>query len=266
MSILALMSWQSIDGMVRVRERSLSSVNALSMAQTAMAQWQTDLDQAFGAETGSQLPGLDWDGQTLKMVRSSTSSWDRSGDPGLWVVAWTIRARSSEDFSSSFNAESDSGLYWMRWQSPSFKTQAELNRFWQAASNWGKNPSPESKAYETLLMPLQNWQLYYYRLNTWSNPLSSADPAGFDLSNNTPANSSNTNVNASGNLGSSTPNSNANNSSNATQASRFPDGVRLKLYLNASSSWSPSSPTPLNAPGVSALTLDWIRPNFSSVR
>jgi general secretion pathway protein J len=273
MSIMALMSWQSIDGMVRVRERSLSSVSELSLAQTAMAQWQTDLDQAYGADTNTQLPGLDWDGQTLKMVRSSTAPWDSSGDPGLWVVAWTIRARSAEDLSNASSPEPDTGLYWMRWQSPAFKTQAELGRYWQAASSWGKNPSPENKAFETLLMPLQNWQLYYYRLNAWSNPLSSSDPTGMASTNNSSSNAASTTVGGTANLDqsnsststSTNANANANNSS-LSQNTGFPDGVRLKLFLNANSAWGAPSSNPLTQSPASALTLDWIRPNFSSVR
>ena len=279
---MALMSWQSIDGMVRVRERSLSSVTELSLAQTAMAQWQTDLDQAYGADANAQLPGLDWDGQTLKMVRSSTAPWDSSGDPGLWVVAWTIRARSAEDLSIATPLETDTGLYWMRWQSPAFKTQAELSRYWQSASSWGKTPSPENKAFETLLMPLQNWQIYYYRLNAWSNPLSSNDPMGTAFSSSSASTPSNSNVSGTANAGqsnsSSNSNSNANNASSSTnaslsnnsinlpQTSGFPDGVRLKLFLNPGSSWGTSSTNPLSESPVSALTLDWIRPNFSSPR
>ena len=266
MSIMALMSWQSIEGMVRVRERSLSSVTALSLAQTAMAQWQTDLDQALGGDVNMQLPGLDWDGQTLKMVRSSTSAWDNLGDPGLWVVAWTLRARSSDEASSA--PESDAGLYWMRWQSPSFKTRAELSRFWQEASIWGKNPSPESKAFESLLMPLQSWQLYYYRLNTWSNPLSSSDPMGSELSASTSSNSTNTNMGTNANANANTtPNAaTANNPSNPTPSSSFPDGVRLKLYLSPNSAWGVGSANASNASPQAALTLDWIRPNFSGTR
>ena len=269
MSIMALMSWQSIDAMVRVREKSLSSVSDLSTVQTALAQWQTDLDQAVTSNANTSIPGLDWDGQTIKWVRTSSAPWDALGDPGLWVVAWTIRMVTSEEFPSDGTAKPTPGLYWLRWQSPAFKTPADLSLQWQAASNWGKNASAETKVHETLVMPLQNWQLFYYRLNTWSNPLSSTEASGNTL---LPNPNPNPNINAS-NPSSTTPNSSSLNPSsinpNSLDASSMPDGIRLKLFLSPATPLGQSSTFEggqANTTPSSSLTMDWVRPNFSGSR
>jgi general secretion pathway protein J len=248
MSIMALMSWQSIDAMVRVREQSLSSVADLSVVQTALAQWQTDLDQAVAADAGTQMPGIDWDGQTLKMVRSSSEPWGVQGDPGLWVVAWTLRMLSSEELASEDAAQRSPGLYWIRWQSPSFKTRNDLSRHWQSATSWGRNATQDTKAFETVLFPVQNWQLFYYRLNTWSNPLSSAELM----------------MSASNPLGTGNPNANTPLSSSST-----PDGIRLKLTLSPLTKLGGTNTgqeSNLAQAPDPTLTMDWVRPNFSNVR
>ena len=262
MSIMALMSWQSIDAMVRVREQSLSSVTDLSVVQTALAQWQTDLDQALSADASAQMPGIDWDGQTLRMIRTSSAPWSAQGDPGLWVVAWTARMVSSEELASQHSGQRLPGLYWLRWQSPSFTARNDLSRHWQSAASWGKNASQETKAFETLLFPLQNWQLFYYRLNAWSNPLSSAEL--MSTATNTALANSNSPTSAANAVNAGNPGAN-----NTPGSSSTPDGIRLKLTLSprtklgATNSAQESNLTQAEDP---SLTMDWVRPNFSNVR
>jgi hypothetical protein len=101
-------------------------------------------------------------------------------------------------------------------------------------------------------------------LNTWSNPLSSSDPMGAELLASTSSNStnSNTGTNANVNVNAAT----ANNPNNAAPSSSFPDGVRLKLYLSPNSAWSVGSANASDTAPQAALTLDWIRPNFSGLR
>ena len=262
MSMMALMSWQSIDAMIKVREQSLSSVADLSVVQTALAQWQTDLDNAVHANDQNQMPGIDWDGQTLKMVRTSSAPWDAQGDPGLWVVAWTARAVSGEDLMERGATNYAPGTYWIRWQSPNFKTLSELNLNWQTAASWGKNATQETKARETLLFPIQNWQIFYYRLNAWTNALSSADLVS------TPASVAPSNSSPSLNAISSAASSSAVSSTQAN-ALNAPDGIRLKLQpggqtrLGRLASNAESQPMQAADP---TLTMDWVRPNFSNVR
>jgi len=262
MSMMALMSWQSIDAMIKVREQSLSSVADLSVVQTALAQWQTDLDNSVQADNQNQMPGLDWDGQTLKMVRTSSAPWDAQGDPGLWVVAWTSRTISNEDLLDKGATNYAAGNYWIRWQSPHFKTLSELNLNWQTAESWGKNATQDTKARETLLVPIENWQIFYYRLNAWTNAMSSSDLV------NTPAHVAQSNSNPSLVPSSSTTTSNIFTNNQAT-ALNAPDGVRLKLLPGVQTklgrmvanqqAQSTQAPDP-------TLTMDWVRPNFSNVR
>ena len=262
MSMMALMSWQSIDAMIKVREQSLSSVADLSVVQTALAQWQTDLDNSVQADNQNQMPGLDWDGQTLKMVRTSSAPWDAQGDPGLWVVAWTSRTISNEDLLDKGVTNYAAGNYWIRWQSPHFKTLSELNLNWQTAESWGKNATQDTKARETLLVPIENWQIFYYRLNAWTNAMSSSDLV------NTPAPVAQSNSNPSLIPSSSTTTSNIFTNNQAT-ALNAPDGVRLKLLPGVQTklgrmvanqqAQSTQAPDP-------TLTMDWVRPNFSNVR
>ena len=42
------------------------------------------------------------------------------------------------------------------------------------AAIWGQNPSTELLQQEVKLMPLTGWQLFYFRDNAWTNPLSSS--------------------------------------------------------------------------------------------
>jgi general secretion pathway protein J len=262
MSMMALMSWQSIDAMIKVREQSLSSVADLSVVQTALAQWQTDLDNAVHADDQNQMPGIDWDGQTLKMVRTSSAPWDAQGDPGLWVVAWTARTLSNEDLADKGATSYAPGNYWIRWQSPNFKTLSALNLNWQTAASWGKNATQETKARETLLFPIQNWQIFYYRLNAWTNALSSADLMS------TPSSVTPSNTSPSLNSISSAASSSAVTSAQAN-AMNAPDGIRLKLLPGVQTRLGRLAS---NAEGQSmqasdpTLTMDWVRPNFSNVR
>ena len=263
MSIMALMSWQSIDAMIKVREQSLSSVNDLSVAQTALAQWQTDLDNSVQADDQQQMPGIDWDGQTLRMVRTSSAPWDKEGDPGLWVVAWTARTVSSEDVLDKVEMGRAAATYWIRWQSPNFKTLPELKLHWQTAESWGKNATQETKARETLLFPIQSWQIFYYRLNAWTNPMSSADASSVF----TPTAQSSANAGTSG-ASSASSASSASGANNANTLNA-PEGIRLKLLPDVQTRLgrmaSNQEANLAQAPDPT-LTMDWVRPNFSNVR
>jgi hypothetical protein len=77
MSIMALMSWQGIQTMLKTREISLGLVSAVDSIQTASAQWRVDLDNTLSAPASAQVPSLDWDARVLRLVR-------RSSGPGPW--------------------------------------------------------------------------------------------------------------------------------------------------------------------------------------
>ena len=78
---------------------------------------------------------------------------------GLIVVAWMLR--------------SDAGGQWLRWQSPVLRTVGAWNDAWSRASQWAQNASTEDRTREVLVIPLEDWQIFYFRSDAWTNPLSS---------------------------------------------------------------------------------------------
>jgi general secretion pathway protein J len=44
---------------------------------------------------------------------------------------------------------------------------------WQEASQWAQNAGAQERKREVRLAPIDQWQIYYYRADAWSNPMSS---------------------------------------------------------------------------------------------
>ena len=170
MAVLAGLSWRGLDSLMRSRDITQAQVQKIAVLQTVLSQWQADL-QAVQPVPGITEGGVQWDGRTLRLTRRATT-WRADGaDPGLWVVAWTLR-----------------GDQWLRWQSTPVQTRAGLQQMWDQAKRWGQNPSSDDAAFETPLVPLDAWQLTYFRGNAWTNPLSSAsDSSGVSQQTNTPS-------------------------------------------------------------------------------
>ena len=161
MSLLAILSWRGLDGMVRAQEITRQRADDMLVLQAALAQWGADLDAVTPI---AHTTPLDWDGQVLRMTRRSSTV----PDDGARVVAWTLRGAQ--------------GLgQWMRWQSPPVRTRGEWRQAWELAAQWARNPGEAERRYETALMPLANWQIFYYRGGAWSNPLSSSGGAPGDV-------------------------------------------------------------------------------------
>ena len=217
MAVLAGLSWRGLDSLMRSRDITQAQVDKTAVLQTVLAQWQADLNAVQPVPNLTEA-GVQWDGRTLRLTRRATT-WRADGaDAGLWVVAWTLRNNQ-----------------WLRWQSPPLQTRAALQQAWANAERWGQNPSSDDAALETVLTPLDAWQLTYFRGNAWTNPLSSAG--------NTEASSNNTGGNAA-----LTP------ETNTTGQGALPDAIRLQVDLPAST-------------GVRGrITLDWVRPNFSNTK
>ena len=212
MAVLAGLSWRGLDSLMRSRDIVQAQVDKTAVLQTVLAQWQADLN-AVQSVPGITEAGVQWDGRTLRLTRRATAWRPDGADAGLWVVAWTLR-----------------GNQWLRWQSPPVQTRAALQQAWANAERWGQNPSADDANFETALLPLDAWQLTYFRGNAWTNPLSSGGGG----------------VGGGGGGGGGDA-SNANN----TQ-STLPDAIRLLIDLPART-------------GVRGrITLDWVRPNFSN--
>ena len=155
MALLAIVSWRGLDGMVRAQEQTRQRGNQLLVLQAALAQWGNDLDALLPLP--HTVP-LDWDGQVLRLTRRSSAV----PDEGALVVAWTRRNVQGTD-------------QWLRWQSPPVRTRADWQQAWQEAAVWARTPGEAQRRYEVVLMPLADWQIFYYRSDAWSNPLSSGN-------------------------------------------------------------------------------------------
>jgi len=156
MAVLAGLSWRGLDTLARTRERTQTRIQKIAVVQTVLTQWQADLD-AMQAVPKINDAGVLWDGRVLRITRRASTLSAEGADTGLWVVGWTQR-----------NGQ------WLRWQSPAITTRIQLQQAWQQAERWGQNPGTDDLVFETVLLPLDQWQLSYFRGNAWSNPLSSA--------------------------------------------------------------------------------------------
>jgi general secretion pathway protein J len=92
----------------------------------------------------------------------------------------------------------------VRWESPPVLSRGELDVAWEQADLWAQNPNEAMRAREVTIAPLQDWQIFFYRGNSWTNPLSSGSGPGQP-----------------GLIAGATP----------PQTSILPDGVRLILLL-----------------------------------
>ncbi|HVL44544.1 MAG TPA: prepilin-type N-terminal cleavage/methylation domain-containing protein [Acidovorax sp.] len=154
MALIAILSWRGLDGMVRAQESTRQRADEMLVLQAALGQWGTDLDALVSI---ANTTPLDWDGQVLRLTRRSSAV----PDEGALVVAWTRR-------------NNNQGVgQWLRWQSPPVRTRADWRQAWEQAAQWARTPGDAERRYEVTLLPLDNWQIFYYRGGAWSNPQSS---------------------------------------------------------------------------------------------
>jgi general secretion pathway protein J len=155
MALLALVSWRGLESMVRSQDLNRERGDAMLTLQAALSQWNADLDATTAL---AQTRPMDWDGRVLRLTRRSTDS----ALPVVYVVAWTLRADAAV------------GARWQRWQSPGISTRAEWQQAWDRAGAWGQDVSTgtssgsELRGAELGLMPVEAWQLYYFRNDSWS--------------------------------------------------------------------------------------------------
>ena len=75
MALLAVLSWQGLDGMSRAQAQTEARADEVLTLQTGLAQWGADLD---GVMQLPQFSAIDWNGRVLRITRSATSSCRRS--------------------------------------------------------------------------------------------------------------------------------------------------------------------------------------------
>ncbi len=150
MAVLAGLAWRGLDGMMRARDAGRTAIERTARLNTILAQWQQDLGAVFDSAV---VPALTFDGQTLRVTRTV--------DGGVALVAWSLR-----------------GEQWQRWTSPPVTRTADLQEAWLRSQQLLGNEPGQVK----LLEGVSEWQVYFFRGNTWSNAQSTGDlaqaPAG----------------------------------------------------------------------------------------
>lgn len=143
MAVLAGLAWQAVDGMVRSRESVQANIDRSVTLNTALAQWETDLqDLVADAPTNP----LHFDGVRVRLLRRSPQ--------GVQLVVWSLRQGQ-----------------WQRWAAAPTAQEIALVQSWSAAPQLtGREPG-----HVTLAQGVTGWQLYYFRGNAWTNAQSSGD-------------------------------------------------------------------------------------------
>jgi general secretion pathway protein J len=154
MAMMAVLSWRGLDGMSRTQSQMRERDNQVMALQAGLSQWGADLDAIMQV---GLVPELDWDGVVLRLTRRNSTAYAA----GVLVVAWTRRAGATQGQGQ-----------WQRWQSPPVRTRGELETAWQQAQNWARNAAVGDRTREVSIVPLAQWQIFYFRNDAWSNPLS----------------------------------------------------------------------------------------------
>ncbi|TAM47999.1 MAG: prepilin-type N-terminal cleavage/methylation domain-containing protein [Burkholderiaceae bacterium] len=202
LAVIAVLSWRGLEGMTRAVAQTRERSDQLLTLQTGLDQWTVDLDALMQQP---RMTALDWNGNVLRMTRLAPNPAD-----GMLVVAWARR-------------DVNGTGQWLRWQSAPLLTRGDLDNAWSEAALWGKNPSNAEMQREVTITPLVDWQVYYFRNNAWTNPLSSSEST---VATN-PALPAQAALNAS-----------------------VPDGVRLMLRIPPGQALS------------GTITRDWVRPTL----
>ncbi len=158
MSMLAVLSWRGLDGMARAQAQTSLRADQVLTLQAGLAQWKIDLDTLALAP---QVNTLDWDGRVLRLTRRAAMPGE-----GLIVVAWMRRT--------------DGESQWLRWQSQAVRTTEGWTDAWRRAGAWAQGATAKDLMGEVSITPLEEWQIFYFRGNAWTNPMSSTgqQPAG----------------------------------------------------------------------------------------
>ena len=220
MALLAVLSWRGLDGMARAQSQTSQRADEILTLQAGLAQWKVDLDSLTQT---AQVDNLDWDGRVLRLTRRTALAGD-----GLQVVAWTRR--------------NDAGGQWLRWQSPVLRTASAWSDAWNRASVWAQSPVADDRTREVMVVPLQDWQIFYHRGGAWSNPLSS-EGASVALTPAPPPPTVPTGTTATAPVTAAAP-------AFPGAQSVLPDGIRLVLTFAS------------GQPIAGKLTVDWVRPTL----
>jgi general secretion pathway protein J len=143
MAVLAALAWRGTDGMLRSREATRQVLDATTRLATIVTQWEQDL---FALHDEASVPALAFDGRTLLLARES--------EGGVRIVAWSLQ-----------------GGRWQRWAGPVAVRADALQESWLRAQQLLGDEPQQLR----LLDGVSQWQIYYYRVNAWTNAQSTGD-------------------------------------------------------------------------------------------
>ena len=164
MALLALLSWRGLDAMVRAQQVTQERGERLTLLQTALAQWRSDLDAMLPVSAQQTQPVLAWNGRALRVLRLAAVSDSLPANSetalllpaGTQVVAWSLR---------SACASLDAVPCWVRWQSPVLRSVGEQQQAWQQAARWAEGQGQLPGEQE--LVPASGWKLLHFRGANW---------------------------------------------------------------------------------------------------
>jgi general secretion pathway protein J len=145
LAVLSGMAWRGIDGMARARSGSQQQLERSLRLNTVIAQWEQDLSAVYDS---AEVPALAFDGATLRLSRAT--------EGGVQIVAWSLR-----------------GTRWQRWTGPVVTRVAELQDSWLRSQQFQGNEPGQLRT----LSGVAQWQVYFFRNNSWSNAQSTGDVA-----------------------------------------------------------------------------------------
>ncbi len=143
MAVLATLSWQGLDGILRGRDGSRAAIDRTVRLATVLAQWEQDLLAVVDTQ---QVPPLGFDGQTLRLTRRV--------EGGVVLVAWAVRTGT-----------------WQRWVSPVATRTSALQETWLRSQQLVGNEPGQL----VLAEGASQWQLYFNRDGQWTNPQSTGN-------------------------------------------------------------------------------------------
>ncbi len=235
MALMAVLSWRGLDAMSQTQTRLQQRADEVLALQAGLAQWGADLDALQVLPT---LQALDWDGRALRLTRRASASARTTAGPAtasraageaVMVVAWSRR---------DVNGTSQ----WLRWQSPPLQTRGDVQTAWAQAAQWAQNPGDDLKAREVQVVPLAQWQIFFFRNDAWTNPLSATGNAAAGAGGNPSA--------GAGSIAANVAAAVAALPAPAGGETSVPQGVRLVLTLPEGQAISGN------------LTRDWIQPTL----
>jgi general secretion pathway protein J len=150
MALMAAMSWQGVDMVMRTRDTAQHRLDDLLRMQSVLAQWEIDLRSI---DNQAPVPNLSFDGAHLRLIRHQPE--------GIQVVVWSVQ---------------DGEL--LRWSAPPTTQANTLQEHWFRSQQLRGNEPGTLHA----LTGIAAWQLqYFYGIsNAWSNAQSTGESEGAD--------------------------------------------------------------------------------------